>query len=157
MDIYSFRGHFCHSMDDKGRILIPKQFRFDREGSPISTFIITKGFGDCLYAFPYKQWNLIENKLKRRPVNNEKDIFDMRSIMAFTDDQNLDSMGRISLNKYFREHASLDSDVVIVGMLNHLEIWSEDQWEAYLSKKDHSEKEIESIFLKIGFFDGEYT
>jgi MraZ protein len=157
MDNYSFRGHYYHSMDDKGRILIPKPFRFDKSNDPITTFIITKGFGKCLYAFPNKQWTLIEDRLKRRPVNTEKDAYDLRNIIAFTDDQNPDSMGRISINKYFRKLANLNSDIAVIGMLTHLEIWDKDQWEDYISTSEHSEDEIDDIILKIGFFDGEYS
>lgn len=157
MDNYSFRGHHHHSMDEKGRILIPKAFRYDIDDNPIKRFIITKGFGECLYAFPYREWKKTETKLKRKPIKSHSDAFDLRNIIAFTDDQSPDNMGRITLNKYFRGYASLNSEIVIVGMINHLEIWDAAKWEEYISQDDHDKEEVDSIILKIGFFDGEYS
>jgi len=157
VDRYSFRGHYVHSMDDKGRILIPKPYRFDKQGDSITTFIVTRGFGDCLYVFPSRQWEAIEDKLKKKDIDNAKDAYDLRKIMAFTEDQHPDGMGRIMLSKYLREYALLDSDVVIVGMLDHLEIWDLKVWEEYLATDEHSGEEDDSLALKIGFFDGEYS
>ncbi len=125
-------GEFSHSIDEKGRVRIPKNFRDDLG----ETFYITKGFEKCLFVFPEKEWVNFMNKLNS---NNFKDSQNRKIQRFFTGSAmptNLDAQGRTTISQALRTFAGLDKDVSVIGMNDRVEIWSTDVWDAYQSDMD---------------------
>ena len=121
-------GEFSHSIDEKGRVRIPKNFREDLG----ETFYITKGFEKCLFVFHEVEWKNFMEKLR---ANNFKDSKNRRIQRFFTGsaiEANLDGQGRITLSQALRSYAGLEKDVAVIGMDNRVEIRSADNWNEYI-------------------------
>lgn len=120
-------GEYSHSIDDKGRVRIPKNFRDDLG----ETFYITKGFDKCLFVFSEKEWNNFISKVNANYMKKK----DFRKIQRFFTgsamETGLDSQGRATLSQALRQYSGLDKDVAVIGMSNRVEIWAADVWAAY--------------------------
>ncbi len=121
-----FMGEFSHTVDTKGRLIIPAKFR-EQLGSE---FIVTKGLDGCLFAFPQSEWVSFEEKLRALPLTQKGARQFTRFFVAGATPCELDKQGRILLPATLREFACLDKDVVLAGMLNRVEIWSKEKWTA---------------------------
>ncbi|MBR2289607.1 MAG: division/cell wall cluster transcriptional repressor MraZ [Clostridia bacterium] len=118
-------GEYEHSLDVKGRIIMPAKFREDLG----EKFIVTKGLDGCLFAFSIEEWTKFEEKLSTLPISNKDARMFTRFFFAGAIDCELDKQGRFLVSSNLREFAGLTKDVVIVGMNSRLEIWSKEKWE----------------------------
>lgn len=121
-----FMGEYNHSIDPKGRLIIPSKFR-ELLGDE---FVVTKGLDGCLFVFPNDEWKAFEEKLRSLPMANKNARKFSRFFMAGATTCELDKQGRILLPSTLREFAGLEKDVVLAGLLNRIEIWSKDNWNA---------------------------
>lgn len=119
-----FMGEFNHSIDSKGRIIIPSKFREDLGDD----FVITLGLDGCLFAYPNNEWLAFIEKLKTLPGTKEARQL-QRYFMAGAAACETDKQGRILIPAKLRESADLNKDIVFVGVLNKIEIWSKERWE----------------------------
>lgn len=120
-----FMGEFDHSIDAKGRIIIPAKFREDLGDS----FVVTLGLDGCLFAYPNKEWEAFVAKLQTLPGTKEARQM-QRYFMAMASACETDKQGRILIPAKLRENAGLDKDIVFVGVLNKIEIWSKERWDS---------------------------
>lgn len=119
-----FMGEYNHTIDTKGRLIIPSKFR-DLLGDE---FIVTKGLDGCLFVFPKNEWQLIEEKLRTLPLSNKSARKFTRFLVAGATTCELDKQGRILLPQVLRDFAQLEKDVVLAGNLNRVEIWNKAKW-----------------------------
>ena len=119
-----FMGEYNHTVDTKGRLIIPSKFR-EQLGEE---FIVTKGLDGCLFVFPQDEWQAFEEKLRTLPLTQKGARQFTRFFVAGATPCELDKQGRILLPATLREFAGLGKDVVLAGMLNRIEIWSKDKW-----------------------------
>lgn len=119
-----FMGEFNHSIDAKGRIIIPSKFREDLG----EEFVITLGLDGCLFAYPNNEWQTFVEKLKNLPGTKEARQL-QRYFMAGAAACEADKQGRILIPGKLRESAELSKDIVFVGVLNKIEIWSKERWD----------------------------
>lgn len=119
-----FMGEFNHSVDAKGRIIIPSKFREDLG----EEFVITLGLDGCLFAYPENEWALFVEKLKTLPGTKEARQL-QRYFMAGAAACETDKQGRILIPAKLRDSAELEKDIVFVGVLNKIEIWSKKRWD----------------------------
>ena len=132
-------GEYEHSLDTKGRIIMPVKFRDDIGYK----FIVTKGLDGCLFAFSKEEWTKFEEKLSTLPISNKDARSFTRFFFAGAIDCELDKQGRFLISANLREFAGFTKDVVIVGMNSRIEIWSKEKWENCndnLSADDIAEK-----------------
>lgn len=123
--ITMFMGEYSHTIDAKGRLIVPSKFR---EGLGDS-FVVTKGFDGCLYAYDMEEWTKLEEKMKNLPMSH-KDIRKIsRFFLAGATLAEVDKQGRILLPAVLREFAQITKDVVLLGVGNRIEIWSKENWE----------------------------
>lgn len=120
-------GEFKHSLDDKGRLTMPAKFRDDLARG----LSIVRGEEYCLLAYPEESWahRRDEELARNRGTRANRDI--ARAILGGADtDLRLDKAGRVLIRENLREYAGLDleSDVVIVGLGNVIELWNEPDW-----------------------------
>ena len=118
-------GEYEHSLDAKGRLIMPSKFREDLG----EKFIITKGLDGCLFAFSTKEWEKFEEKLATLPISNKDARAFSRFFFAGAIDCEIDKQGRFLISSNLRESAELKKDVVIVGMNSRIEFWSKEKWE----------------------------
>lgn len=124
-----FRGRYDHTVTNTGRVSIPSKFREvcrDKYGE--ETFVITN-FDKCLVAYPLKEWNEIENKISELPQFRQDVSAFMRYLMGGAVDCPIDSQGRVLITQSLRNHANIQKEVVMIGMLKKIEIWSKEIWD----------------------------
>lgn len=120
-----FMGEYNHSIDPKGRIIIPSKFR-EALGDE---FVVTLGLDGCLFVYPNEEWMNFVNQLKNLPGTKEARQL-QRYFMAGAATVEVDKQGRILIPNKLREQAGLEKDIVFVGVLSKIEIWSKDKWES---------------------------
>jgi len=118
-------GEYEHSLDAKGRLIMPAKLREDIG----EKFIVTKGLDGCLFAFSLSEWTNFEQKLRTLPISNKDARLFTRFFFAGASDCEIDKQGRFLISSNLREFAGLEKDVVIVGMDSRIEIWSKDKWQ----------------------------
>ncbi len=138
-----FMGEYNHSVDTKGRLIIPSKFR-DALGEE---FVVTKGMDGCLFVFDQKEWTAFEEKLKSLPISNPDARKFVRFFLAGAANLEVDKQGRILLPNVLREFAKIDKDAVLVGVGNRMEIWSKEEWE-----NTNSYDNVEEIAQHLGEF-----
>lgn len=133
-----FKGEFKHTVDTKGRLIIPSKFR-EYLGD---VFVVTKGLDGCLFAYDNQEWEAFEQKLRALPLNKKDNRIFARHFLAGASDVEVDKQGRVLLPPNLREFAGLVKDVVLVGMGNRIEIWDQDKWkDAQLDEDDEETME----------------
>lgn len=126
-------GEYSHTIDAKGRMIVPAKFRTELG----ERFIITKGFDGCLYGYSLDEWKSIEEKIKTLPLITGKDARNFtRFFFSSAIECELDSQGRILITQNLRTHAELLKDVVVIGVSTRIEIWSKGKWESYNDGQD---------------------
>jgi len=120
-------GEFNHGMDQKNRIIVPVKLREDLGES----FIITKGLDGCLYIYPKNEWLMFEAKLKALPLTSKDARAFVRFFFSGANEMEPDKMGRILIPQSLLEYAGIADEVVSVGMMNRVEVWSKEKWKAY--------------------------
>lgn len=118
-------GEYEHSLDSKGRLIMPSKLREDLG----EKFIVTKGLDGCLFAFSKLEWSNFEQKLRTLPISNKDARNFSRFFFAGAIECEIDKQGRFLITSNLREFAKLEKDVVIVGMDTRLEIWSKENWQ----------------------------
>lgn len=118
-----FMGEFDHSIDTKGRIIVPSKFR---EGLG-DEFVITLGLDGCLFVYPQNEWQTFAAELGKLPGTKEARQL-QRYFLAKAAACEADKQGRILIPAVLRECAGLEKDIVFVGVLNKIEIWSKERW-----------------------------
>ncbi|MXQ55361.1 division/cell wall cluster transcriptional repressor MraZ [Shimazuella alba] len=137
-----FMGEFHHNIDDKGRMIIPSKFREDLG----SSFVLTRGLDQCIFAYPRAEWTQLEQKLKALPFTKADARAFTRFFFSGACEVDLDKQGRIVLPSNLRTFANLTKECVVLGVSSRVEIWDRTIWESYYSKSEESFNEIaESI------------
>ena len=119
-----FMGEYNHTIDAKGRLIIPAKFR-ETLGEE---FILTKGLDGCLSIYPMDEWESFEEKLKALPLTDKNARAFLRFFVAGATSCELDRQGRILVPSTLREFAGLEKEVVLTGSLTRIEIWSKEKW-----------------------------
>ncbi len=120
-----FKGEYNHTIDAKGRLIIPSKFR-EVLGE---NFVVTKGLDGCLFVYGNTEWSAFEKALKTLPLANKESRKFNRFFLAGAIDVEVDKQGRILIPSVLREFAALESQVVLLGVGERIEIWSKDRWE----------------------------
>ena len=121
-----FTSEYNHSIDAKGRLIIPSEYR-ELLGE---AFTVTKGLDGCLFAYSNEEWEKFEQKLTSLPLMNKDARSQARYFSAGAKKVELDKQGRILLPANLREFAALEKDVVLAGVGSRVEIWNKDKWDA---------------------------
>ncbi len=134
-----FLGDFPHTLDDKGRLIMPSKFRNELGAN----FIVTRGLEGCLFVFTEQKWIEFTEQLNSKGLSKK----DVRSITRFfcscAMNTDLDKQGRFVVNKNLREFAGIERDVMIIGVSDRIEIWSKEKWDEY-SEAEYSDDAIMS-------------
>lgn len=123
-------GQFQHSLDSKGRLIIPARFRKTLGTS----FVLTKGLDSCLFVYPKEEWKILQEKLKTLPFTQKEVRAFIRFFFAGAVETKMDKQGRILIPQQLRDHAFIKKDVIIIGILDRVEIWSKEKWAVYSNK-----------------------
>ena len=140
----AFRGHFDYSLDAKNRLNLPPKFR----ASFSSGVVLARGLEPCIWLWPPEAFDRFTDQVLGglNPVSAERRKL-TRYVAGNSFDAELDAAGRVTLNPALVEHAGIDREVVVVGVLDYLEVWARDRW---LAGQDELGAEIGQIAEGLG-------
>ena len=141
-----FMGEYRHTVDPKGRLIVPSKFR-ELLGAE---FVVTRGLDGCLFVYPMDRWEAYVADLKKLPLTDKNARLFMRFIVAGATTCELDKQGRILIPSVLREFADITKDAVLVGVGSRIEIWSRERWEGTVSFEDMDEISNHMFELGIG-------
>jgi MraZ protein len=146
-----FRGISDHTLDAKGRIIIPSRFRDVIRAGGGDTLMITR-MDRCLYAYSVNEWSKILDRIKDLAEKSDAMRRFRRVFVGGAFDCNCDKQNRVLIPPALRDYAELDRDIVMVGVLDHFEIWSRDNWEKEneAMEKDMLKEEVRNEISKLG-------
>jgi len=124
-----FYGEYQHTVDVKGRVIVPSKFR---EGLG-DKFIVTKGLDNCLFVYSSSEWVNLETKLKSLPLTDKDARAFIRFFFAGATECEIDKQGRILIPQNLREYAVLEKDIYFIGVSTRVEVWDKQKWENYSS------------------------
>ena len=139
-------GEYEHSVDTKGRLIMPAKLREDIG----EKFVITKGLDGCLFAYSLAEWKNFEEKLRTFPLTNKDARALVRFFLSGAMECEIDKQGRFLISGNLREFAGLEKEVVIIGVLSRLEIWSKEKWTKYSEEENKQADEIAQNMADLG-------
>ncbi|MBQ2909258.1 MAG: division/cell wall cluster transcriptional repressor MraZ [Bacilli bacterium] len=138
-----FMGEYHHTIDEKGRIIIPSKFREDLG----EKFIITRGIENCLFVYSLSSWEKITNKLESLPFTKKDARQFVRFFLSGATTAEFDKQGRVNITSPLISYANLQKDCVVIGTGDRLEIWSQEDWNAFFESASSNMSDIaENLF-----------
>ena len=137
-----FYGEYEHTIDKKGRLIIPSRFREAFKEYDVDKLYITRGLDKCLFMFTENEWKSQESKLKATPFTKSDSRKFNRLYFAGASQIECDKQGRILIPKYLKDYAAIKKDVMIIGVSNRIEIWSREAWSSYYNSSKESFEDI---------------
>jgi len=144
-----FYGEYLHTIDRKGRLILPARFREVSKNNFIERFVVTRGLDKCLFMFSEEEWRAQEGKFKSIPFTKQQARAFNRLYFSGAQEVIPDTQGRILLPAYLKDFAEIKRDVVIVGVSNRIEIWSKDKWSEFYGNTRQSFEEIAEKLMDI--------
>lgn len=139
-------GEYEHSLDDKGRVIMPAKLRIDIG----ERFIITKGLDGCLFVFSQAEWSNFETKLKELPLTNKNARDFVRFFLSGATECEIDKQGRFLIATNLREYANIKKEVVIIGVGTRIEIWDKSKWKEYNNNDNISADDLAENMTMLG-------
>ncbi len=140
-------GEYKHTIDNKKRLAIPAKLRKEISRGAV----LTRGLDNCLALYPLAEWGKLAEKLSKLPTGQVEARGLARVILSGASTVEIDALGRILMPDYLKQYASIEKNVVIAGVFNHLEIWDEAKWEAYKQKTEKEVGDMASKLSELGF------
>ena len=143
----TFKGRFTYAVDDKGRIALPAKLRKSISSNSKGNFVITRGFEHCLYVYPLDEWNRLEEYIRSLSFLDAQHRFFSRTLFQWATDGQLDSQSRISVPQELLTYAGIEKEVMILGVLDRIELWSPSVYEEYQKNQPHTYETVaERVF-----------
>lgn len=133
-----FMGEYQHSIDTKGRIIVPAKYREHVK----DLFVITRGLDQCLFGYPMDEWRRLEEKVRSLPVTKKDARAFARFFFSGAVECEIDKQGRINLPKNLIDYAKIEKECMIIGVSSRIEIWDKAVWSDYLTESEESFAEI---------------
>ncbi|PYF07010.1 division/cell wall cluster transcriptional repressor MraZ [Ureibacillus chungkukjangi] len=140
-------GEYQHSVDAKGRLIVPSKFREDLG----NTFVITRGLDNCLFGYPMDEWRKLEEKLKELPMTKKDARAFARFFFSGATEVEIDKQGRINIPSTLATYAKLEKECVVLGVSSKIEIWAKEAWESYFNEAEESFNEIAENLIGFDF------
>ncbi len=141
-----FAGQYSHTVDEKGRIIVPSVFREKLQG----TLYLSRGIEQCIFLYPEDSWQILYEKIASLSLTRRETRDFARLFLSTVATVALDSQGRIALPPYLRNYAKIERKVVLVGVGTRIEIWEEEIWKAYVSTAEKRFAEISEHIVDTG-------
>ena len=142
-----FMGEYQHSVDTKGRLIIPAKFR-EALGEQ---FVITRGMDNCIFGYPMHEWRKLEEKLKDLPMTKKDTRAFARFFFSGATECEIDKQGRVNLPAPLRKYAQIEKACAVIGVSNRVEIWAEDIWTEYMDESESTFTEITENMMEFDF------
>lgn len=140
-------GEYKHTVDTKGRLIVPSKFREHLNGQ----FVLTRGLDHCLFGYPLEEWEILEEKLRALPLTKKDARAFTRFFFSGATEVEIDKQGRINIPSSLRQYAKVEKECVIIGVSNRLEIWAKDLWDDYYDDSEQSFNDIAENIIDVDF------
>ncbi len=145
----SFKGSYEYSVDSKGRINIPSKLRKYVSPEANDTFIVTRGFEQCLFVYPLDEWTSLEQSVRGLSSSDPKHRFFTRTLLRWATESQVDAQSRIIIPKELLLFAGIENAVLILGVLERMEIWNPKIYHDYISAQPESYEDVaQRVFKK---------
>lgn len=131
-------GEYTHSIDDKGRVIMPSKFREELGVK----FYVTKGMEGCVFVYDEVEWKRLEEKTKNLKLTSKKARQFERLFYAPARELEFDKQGRFVIPQNLRDYANIEKEASIIGVSSRIEIWDKSKYEEYING---SEMDYDSI------------
>ena len=142
-----FMGEYHHTIDDKGRLTIPAKIRYELGAN----FVVTRGLDNCLFIYPNSEWSKVIDKYKELPNTKDARKF-MRFFLSGATVSDFDKQGRVNIASHLINYASLEKDCVIIGVNDHLEVWSKTNWDNFILENEDDLSDIADKLFSSDFY-----
>lgn len=146
---FMLMGEFHHTIDEKGRIIIPAKFR-NELGSEL---VVTRGLDKCLFLYSKDEWDKLSNKLSTLPFTKQDARNFNRFFLSGATTSEFDKQGRINITSPLISYAGLNKECVIIGVNERLEIWGEEKYNEFLSNNEDDFSKIAENLFEMGDFN----
>ena len=141
-----FYGEYFHTIDRKGRLILPAKFREVAKANFVEKFYVTRGLDKCLFMFSEEEWKAQEARFKALGFIKQEARKFNRLYFSGATEVVADRQGRFLVPQYLKDFASIKRDVIIAGISNRIEIWDRQKWEEfYKSSRDSFEEISENL------------
>lgn len=137
-----FYGEYLHTIDRKGRLILPAKFRESAKANFIEKFFITRGLDGCLFMFSEEEWHSQEQRFKNLPITKQQARTFNRLYFSGAVEIVADKQGRILIPQFLKDFSGIKRDVMIVGVSNRIEIWARDRWQEFYGNNKPAFEEI---------------
>jgi MraZ protein len=139
------RGNQKTRIDEKGRLKIPASFRADIEDSWGSDFYVTSITGQSVRIYPLSVWQDIEDRLANTPAFNPTKKKFLDRVNYFGQESSMDKQGRLLIAPYLRESAQMTGEVAVLGKLNFLEVWNDEQFRGRMESEPFTDQDEQAL------------
>ena len=144
-----FYGEYQHSIDRKGRLILPAKFRDAYKEHGIERFFLTRGLDKCIFMFTEEEWRAQEQKFKTMSFTKQQTRSFNRMFFSGAIDVNPDKQGRFIIPPYLKDYAQIKRDTIVIGVSNRIEIWDQKQWSEFYSRSRDSFEQIAENMLEL--------
>jgi MraZ protein len=144
----SFKGSYAYSVDRKGRMNIPARLRKYVSSEANDTFVITRGYEQCLFAYPLDEWGKLEESIRQLSPTNPQHRYFTRTLLENAIESQLDGQSRITIPRELLHLAAIENEVLILGVLERIEIWNPTTYREYQKKQPESYENIAQTVLQ---------
>jgi MraZ protein len=144
----SFKGSYAYSVDKKGRINIPARLRKYVSPEANDTFVLTRGFEQCLFVYPLDEWSKLEESIRQLSPTNPQHRYFTRTLLENAVESLLDGQSRIIIPTGLLHLAAIENEVLILGVLERIEIWNPNIYREYQKKQPESYENIAQTVLQ---------
>ena len=142
----SFTGEYRHSIDAKGRLIVPARLRPALEGDEV---VLTRWLENCIALWSATGWDEIEGRLRAQNAATPAARAFVRSVASSAFQDRIDKQGRVAVPQHLRAMAGIDRDVVVTGALTHAELWNPDRWQQ--QQQQVEEGRLEELAQELNF------
>ena len=148
----SFTGEYNNIIDQKNRLSIPAKYRKALDTVNNKTFVLTKGFDECLFLYPLEEWRIVEKQLSSLSTIKGKNRSFIRSIVRYANYLKYDSQGRVQIPDILLNYSNIKKNVSVIGVIKKIEIWDPQTLERFETKKNIlSDEDFNELADEINF------
>ena len=144
-----FYGEYIHTLDRKGRLILPSRFRDVSKQHGIEKFFVTRGLDKCIFMFSEEEWKTQEQKFKNMSFTKQESRSFNRMFFSGAVETIPDKQGRFLIPQYLKDFANIKRETVLIGVSNRIEIWNNETWKEFYANSSNSFEQIAENMLNV--------